>query len=66
MCRCTDAVLISRPQQICDPSVFLSSGVCLIVNESGGNTTKKGGPNKKDGSYDFGLFQVSALQNRQF
>ena len=50
MCRCTNVVLISRPKQICDPSVFLSSEVCLIVSESGGNTAKKGGPNKKDGS----------------
>ena len=48
-----------------DPHVFLSSGVCLIKSESGGNTAAKGGPNP-NGSYDYGLFQVSTSRNSSF
>jgi len=42
--------------------VFLSSGVCLIKSESGGNTAAVGGPNS-NGSKDYGLFQVSVPHN---
>ena len=42
--------------------VFLSSGVCLVMSESGGNTTDVSGPDY-DGSYDYGLFQVSVPHN---
>jgi len=41
-------------------AVFLSTGVCLIMSESSGNTAAKGGPNS-NGSYDYGLFQVSTV-----
>ena len=36
----------------------MSSGVCLVMSESGGNTAAKG-RHSPDGSYDYGLFQVS-------
>jgi hypothetical protein len=39
-------------------AVFVSTGVCLIMSESSGDTAAKGGPNS-NGSYDYGLFQVS-------
>jgi hypothetical protein len=43
-------------------AVFLSTGVCLIMAESSGNTAAKGGPNS-NGSYDYGLFQVSKTRH---
>ncbi|XP_014244232.1 lysozyme-like [Cimex lectularius] len=36
----------------------LADWVCLVEHESSRNTTKKGGPNK-NGSYDYGLFQIN-------
>lgn len=36
------------------------SGVCLVENESSRNTTAIGGPNK-NGSYDYGLFQINSV-----
>jgi len=40
--------------------LFLGPGVCLVESESGRNTSAVGGPNV-DGSYDYGLFQVSYI-----
>nr|AFZ78837.1 C-type lysozyme-2 [Coptotermes formosanus] len=37
----------------------INDWVCLIISESSGNTTAKGGPNS-NGSYDYGLFQVNS------
>ena len=37
----------------------------VLVQESGGNTAAVGG-HCSDGSVDFGLFQVTALQNGPF
>ncbi|XP_067002032.2 lysozyme [Anabrus simplex] len=37
----------------------LPDWVCLVEAESGRNTAAKGGPNR-DGSYDFGLFQINS------
>ena len=42
--------------------VFLSSGVCLVMSESSGNTAAVGPPNT-DGSTDHGLFQVGVQHN---
>ena len=42
--------------------VLLSSGVCLVMSESGGNTAAIGTGNT-DGSIDNGLFQVSVTHN---
>ncbi|XP_021931330.1 lysozyme-like, partial [Zootermopsis nevadensis] len=45
-------------------TVHVSTGVCLIISESSGNTATIGGPNE-NGSYDYSLFQVS-LTSEQF
>ncbi|KAJ9599857.1 hypothetical protein L9F63_009897 [Diploptera punctata] len=37
----------------------LDDWVCLVESESGGDTSKVGGPNP-DGSYDYGLFQINS------
>ena len=37
----------------------ISEWICLIANESGYNTAWKKGPNKYDGSYDWGIFAVN-------
>lgn len=44
--------------------LFLDPGVCLVESESGRNTSAVGGPNV-DGSYDYGLFQVSSIFSYQ-
>ncbi|XP_066996509.2 lysozyme [Anabrus simplex] len=37
----------------------LANWVCLVQSESSGDSSKKGGPNK-NGSYDYGLFQINS------
>ncbi|XP_046385445.1 lysozyme-like [Ischnura elegans] len=41
------------------PEPLLPDWVCLVENESGRNTSAKGGPNS-NGSYDYGIFQINS------
>ncbi|CAH0406842.1 unnamed protein product [Chilo suppressalis] len=64
LCCCSNAVRLDR----CGitralraqgfPEDKMSDWVCLVENESGGNTGRKSRQNK-NGSYDYGLFQIN-------
>nr|ATU82685.1 venom lysozyme 1 [Pristhesancus plagipennis] len=54
----TDCQLVDILRQNDFPSNQLADWLCLAKSESALNTTAIGGPNK-NGSYDFGIFQIN-------